>query len=49
MLEHAREDRFCELVHVFDDEAVAVWAPCDHRLEGRVLQHPDAESEEITI
>jgi hypothetical protein len=27
VLEHAREDGLCELVHVLDDKAVAVGAP----------------------
>lgn len=33
MLEHAREDRFCEFVHVFDNEAVAVGSPGYDALE----------------
>ena len=39
VLEHAREDGFGELVHVFDDEAVAEGAPADHGLERGVFEH----------
>ena len=40
VLEHAGEDGLCELVHVLDDEAVAVWPPRDDVCKGRVFKHP---------
>lgn len=40
VLEHAREDGFCELVHVLDDEAVALGAPRHDVGERGVLEHP---------
>ena len=41
VLEHAGEDGLCELVHVLDDEAVAVWPPGNHICEGGVFEHPN--------
>ena len=43
MLEHAGEDGLCELVHVFDDEAVTVGAPGDDVGPRGVLEHPERE------
>ena len=40
VLEHPREDRLRELVHVLDDEAVAGGAPGDDVCEGGVFEHP---------
>ena len=40
MLEHAGEDGLCELVHVLDDEAVAIRTPRDDVGEGGVFKHP---------
>ena len=40
VLEHAGEDGLGKLVHVLDDEAIAVGAPCDDVGERRVLEHP---------
>ena len=40
MLEHAGQDGLRELVHVLDDEAVAMRAPRDDGLERRVFEHP---------
>ena len=40
MLEHAGEDRLCELVHVLDDKAVATRTPRDNVSEGGILEHP---------
>ena len=39
VLEHPGEDALCELVHVLDDEAVAVRTPRDDVRERRVLEH----------
>ena len=41
VLEHPREDGLCELVHVLDDEAVAVWPPGDDICEGGVFEQPN--------
>ena len=40
VFEHPRQDRFCELVHVFDDKTVAPGTPRNDMLEVGVLEHP---------
>ena len=40
MLKHSRENRFGELVHVLDDETVAIRTPRDDVGEGGVFEHP---------
>jgi len=40
VLEHAGEDGFCELVHVFYDESVTGLVPRDDVVERVVLEHP---------
>ena len=40
VLEHAGEDGLCKLVHVLDDEAVAVGTPGDDVCPRGVLEHP---------
>ena len=44
MLEHARQDGLRELVHVLDDEAVALGAPGHDVGERGVLEHPAAKA-----
>ena len=44
VLEHPREDGLGELVHVLDDEAVALGPPRYDMREGGVLEHPDGRS-----
>ena len=44
VLEHPREDGLGELVHVLDDEAVALGPPRYDMREGSVLEHPDGRS-----
>ena len=45
VLEHPRQYRFCELVHVLDNKAVPSGTPRDDMLEIRIFEH----SEELSL
>ena len=40
VFKHPRQDRFCEFVHVLDDETVVSGTPRDDMLEVRIFEHP---------
>ena len=44
MLEHPREDSLCELVHILDDEAIALGTPRYDMREGGVFEHSETSA-----